>query len=270
MDDRRNGVIHRTAFVAASSPTTSPIANGEAGLWHKAFKWLYRRSGPPYVDTGLFQQRGCIPAARCSGGTPVNGNVFAIGAGTYQFVTTLTTIQTYTQIKVLGSAALSWAAALDAINGVTNANVVPGSTSTTVAIVADMVSATELRIRLADARGGNPIAGVSTSQALTATIGGGGVWSCANLNVAGKAESDCQASRFSVGITAGMITKGSYQAELPYTPAVYSFQCYSAAGLLLAATDLITISGNAINIALAGGGAPKLVATDIVAIEACE
>ncbi len=219
-------------------------------------------------DSYAFMQAGVIPAARMTGGTPVNGNVFAIGAGTYQFVTSLTTIQTYTQIKVLGSAALSWGAALDAINGVTNANVVAGSTSTVEAVVADMVTATVLRIRKADVRGGNPIAGTVATTALTATVGGGGVWTAANLNVSGKAPGDCQASICQVAITAGMVTAASFQVELPFLPTVVHCFVTASTGIQRASTDAITIAaaGQAVSIALGGGASPAIQAGDLVTV----
>ena len=255
---------------------TCPIAAGDVG------EWLDSTTIPatpkrrlangldvvqPPVASGLVYQSGVIPSARMTGGTPVNGNVFAIGAGTYQFVTSLGAPTTYTQIKVLGSAALSLAAAVHAINGVADTNVVQGSTSTVAPVVADIVS-TSLRIRLADARGGNPIAGVAASTAPTATVGGGGVWDAANLNVSGKSSGDSQVSIGQVAITAGMITAGYFNVELPFTPTVYQFDAYSAAGLLLAITDTVTIAGNSLLITLGGGGAPALVATNVISFMA--
>lgn len=269
MYDQKNLPDLRPGYRFVGS-AASPILNGDVGLWSLNGKLLQRRAGPPYVDQGIMAQRGIIPAARLTAGTPVNANVFQIGAGTYQFVTALTTIQTYTQIKVLGTAALSQAAAVNAINGAVDANVVQGSTVTVEKIVADLVSANLIRIRLADARGGNAIPGVALTTALTATIGGGGVWSVANLISVGKLASDCHVTEGSVTITAGMVTAAAYQVELPFTPTAFFAFVASSAGVQRASTDAVTISGNALNIALAGGASPAIQAGDTVYFRAIE
>jgi hypothetical protein len=273
MWDKINGPIKRSAFQpTAPTGTVCDVASGDAGLWMNNGKFLYRRTSP-VVDTGLVQQRGVIPSARMAfSAAPGNTDPFAIGTATFQFLTTLIAATTYTQIKRLATPALTLAATLDAINGVSNANVVPGSTlSGLPAIVADAVSATVLRIRKADAIGGNAIAGTVTSTALSCTItAGASAWSVANLNASGKAESDCQISTGQVAITAAMVTNASFQVELPFTPT--SAWCFvtSSAGVQRASTDAITISGNAINIALGGGASPAIQAGDLVNFMAVE
>lgn len=277
MRDRQNGPFFRTGYGIFSS-TTDPLAGvSYAHSWTDGTT-VYDVSAAgvitarPTVAGTLISQSGVVPSARMAfSANPANTNPFAIGSATFQFLTALIAPTTYTQIKRGASAAATLATTLNAINGVADVNVVPGSTfatqfaDATKYIVADAVTATVLRIRKADAQGGNAIAGTVASAALSCTISAGAsAWSVADLNVTGKASSDAQVSIGKVAITAAMITNGSVNVELPFTPTVYQFDAYSAAGLLLATTDTVTISGNSLLISLAGGGAPALVATNVI------
>lgn len=216
-------------------------------------------------------QEGVVPAARCAfSANPANNDTLTIGGKTFTFKTTLIAATTTTQVKRGGSAAVTLASLLDAINGVTNANVVKDTTPFTLSVLADAVSATVLRLRLANAQGGSPIAGVSATMALAASItGGAAAWSAANLNVSGKAPSD-SCSLSTVAITAAMVTNASFQVELPFTPTSVLAFVTASTGVQRASTDAVTISGNAISIALGGGASPAIQAGDLVTILACE
>lgn len=218
--------------------------------------------------------QGVIPSARLPFATdPSNADTLTIGGNVYKFLTTLIAADTTTQVKRGVSAAATLAALVDAINGVTNANVVLPTTPWTAAtstIVADAVTATALRIRLSAVRGGPAIAGVAPSITLAeALTPAAEIWDCANLNVTGKtAVSGEFVSDGSVAITAQMITAGSKFVELAFTPTLVTVSYASALGVPLATTDKVAISGNGLLISLAGGGAPSLIATDVVTFHA--
>lgn len=269
MFDRINSIIRRTGL-ALVAKTTSPVADGTAGLWNSSGKLLWRLSGGQ--DVGLVRGEGVIPSARCAfSANPSDADTLGIGTHTFTFKTTLAAAGATTQVKILGSAALTLAALLDAINGVTNANVVQATTPFSASIVADAVSATVLRIRKADEQGGTAIAGTVSSTALAASItAGASAWSAADLNVTGKSASDAKASFFQFAVTAAMVTNGSFQVELPFTPTAFSAFVTSSAGVQRASTDAVTISGNAISVALAGGASPAIQAGDLVRVWAIE
>jgi len=273
MYDRINSIIRRLAVALTSNSAnvaSLDSSTNDLSLENIAGALQVQRSTGR--NFGLLTQEGVIPAARMAfSANPTNGNVFQIGTATFQFVTNLAAATTYTQIKILGSAALTLAATLDAINGVTNANVVQGTTfatqfaDATKYIVADAVTATVLRIRKAATQGGAAVPGTVASLALTCTItAGASAWSAANLNVSGKLATDALATHGAVTITAAMVTNASFQVELPFTPTVVFAFVKSSTGVQRASTDAVTISGNAINIALGGGASPAIQANDVV------
>lgn len=215
--------------------------------------------------------KGVIPSARLHfSAIPTDTNTVTIGGHVFKFLTVLVAANTFTQVKRLGSAALTLAAFIDAINGVANANVVQATTPFAKSIVADAPVATALRIRLASARGGLPITGVSDSIALSETLADvTDIWNCGNLNVSGQTDAAPQQyTPTKIAITAEMITAGSFDTELAFTPGQMQVTVMSATGAVLVTDDLITISGSHVHIALAGGVAPNLQATDEVHITA--
>ncbi len=176
------------------------------------------------------------------------------------------------QVKRGTNAATTLANLIAAINGdTTNTSWVEATTAFAVPIVADAYSATVLRIRTANTRGGLPIAAASGSVALTeALTPAASIWSCGNLNVAGKAPaaSQCAIARFVPDATA--VTNASYQVELQFTPTVVMAFVTSSAGVQRASTDAVTISANAVSVALGGGASPAIQAGDLVTIIALE
>lgn len=214
---------------------------------------------------------GVIPSARLNMATnPSNTNTVVIGGHTFTFLTTLVAAGATTQVKILGSAALTRAELIKAINGTTSANVVPATTPHTKPIVADLIDTTRVRIRLADAKGGSPVtaakAATTANIAVSETLADAAdVWDRANLNETGRASAAKEVTT-SVAITAAHIAAGKVYIEMPFTPLEVTWQARSAAGVLLNSDDVVSIEGNAIKIALAGGSAPNLVATNIVTV----
>jgi hypothetical protein len=235
------------------------------------------KAGYGVTDPSLTQlmkaliQNGIVPAARLVFITDATDtDTITIGGHVFKFLTALVAANTFTQIKRGTSAAQTRADLVKAINGTASANVVQATTPFAKKIVADVVG-TSVRIRWAAARGGLPVAGVADSIALLEGLTpAASIWSAADLNVSGKAPGSQNAMLGSVAITAQMVTNASFQVELPFTPTVVLAFVTSAAGVQRASTDAVTISGNAINIALGGGASPAIQATDVVTILAVE
>jgi hypothetical protein len=266
--------VKSAAAIELTPQTTCPMPVGAPlGFWSDSTAAnKVKRRDPSGRDTGVMSAEGVIPSARLNLATnPTDADTVTIGTKTFTFKASLVAATTTTQVKILGSAALTMAAFLDAINGVANANVVLDTTPFTLSIVADAVTATKVRIQKASKQGGTPIAGTVASTPLSRTLtAGADIWSAADLNVTGKVATD---SRFTAGqfaITAAMITNGSYQVELPFTPTCFQLFVTASTGVQRASTDAVTISGNALSIALGGGASPAIQATDIVRFWAIE
>lgn len=212
--------------------------------------------------------QGTIPSSRMAASVnPTANDTVTIGGTTFKFVASLGAAAAQVQVKILGSAALTYAALVDAINGVTSdTNWVEATTPFAKTVVADMVSATVLRLRNATARGGTAAAGVSASVALAASItGGAAAWTNDNLNTIGKSPADCDEACGQFTVTAAMVSAlatGIF-IELPFTPTVFQFAVYTAAGVgKWTVTDAMTISGNAL--VLTSAGATHVAATDVI------
>lgn len=213
---------------------------------------------------------GTVPAARLVFITDAtDADTITIGGHTFKFLTTLVAANTFTQVKRGTSAAATRASLVNAINGVADATVVQATTPFDKSIVADVVS-TSVRIRLADARGGAAIPGVSPSIALAESLTpAASIWNCANLNVAGKtAASGSLGDRDQLTVTAQMITATTYNIEFSFTPTGFSATVRTSTGACRAYTDTIAISGNSLLITFGGGAAPNMQAGDIIAFEA--
>lgn len=215
----------------------------------------------------VVENGGTVPSARLNVATaPTNTDTITIGGHTFKFLAVLVAADTFTQVKI-GTAAVTRTDLIDAINGVANANVVPATTPFAVAVVADLVDTSRVRIRKATATGGTAVTAskavsIALTEALTAVAD---VWDRANLNETGKAiPSRTAVSAFA--ITAAMIAAAKVYVEFPFTPTEVSYTVKSSTGALLPCTDLVTIEGDAVKIALAGGVAPNLVATNVVTL----
>lgn len=209
---------------------------------------------------------GIIPSARLNFATnPSNTNTVTIDGHVFTFLTTPIAATTYTQIVIGANAAATLALFVKAINGVADPLIVPATTPHTLSLLADAVTATSLRIRTAASQGGAVAIGAKTSLAVSETLANAAdVWDRANLNATGRT----LAPRFTSGtiiISTQMIAAGAVFIELPFTPVDFAYSARSATGAALATSDLVTISSDALKIALEGsGGAADLVNTDIV------
>lgn len=211
---------------------------------------------------------GCIPGARFAASqNPANGNTVVIGGFTFQFVTALGAKAANVQVKILGTAALTYAALVDAINGVaTDLNWLDGTTPFGLAVVADMVTATQFRLRAAAARGGLPLPSVSGSVALAVTITSGATaWTTTNLNQNGKLPADCDQAYAAHTVSAAEITAGFIDIELDFQPTLYDIFVVTAAGVQKVITEVVTIPSNqkSLHITTGTGGTP-LAATDVL------
>lgn len=209
---------------------------------------------------------GIIPSARLNFATnPSNTNTVTIGGHVFTFLTTPIAATTYTQIVIGANAAASLALFVKAINGVADPLIVPATTPHTLSLLADAVTATSLRIRKAATQGGAVEAGAKVSLAVSETLADAAdVWDRANLNETGRTLAPSYTSG-SVIITTQMIAAGAVFIELPFTPVDFGYSARSSTGAIIPCTDLMTISGNALKLALEGaGGTNDLVNTNVV------
>ncbi len=242
--DRTNGPTVRTNFL-------QPDPTGKTGVFN-----------PALIQTGV------VPSARLAMATDAsNADTITIGGHSFHFLTTLVAANTFTQVQRGTTAAATRASLVKAINQKpADATVVQATTQFAKPVFADQVG-TSVRLRLADARGGNPMAGVSDSIALAEGLTpAGDIWSAADLNVSGKAPSSGQCSLSTLTVTAAMVTNASFQLELPFTPTTVLAFVTASTGVQRASTDAVTISTNAISIALAGSGSPAIQAGDLITV----
>lgn len=268
-DREYRGPREATALLLHSNPTAQ-FALDPAG----SDLSLENIGGVPFIQRAdgvlVGDARGVIPSARLPfSANPANNDTITIGGASFVFKTTLIAPTTATQVKRGGNAAATLATLLDAINGVTNTNVVPATTPFAASLVADAATATSLRIRKASAQGGQAVAGTVSSTALAASItAGASAWNVADLSASGAPDAQLNRALVQLTITAAMITAGGYFLELPFTPTAFLVHVLSSAGVLRSTTDAFTISGNAIAITLAGGASPAIQAGDVVTVAA--
>lgn len=215
--------------------------------------------------------QGCIPGSRMAASVnPTANDTIAIGSTTFKIVAALGAAAAQVQVLRNGTTATTYANLVNAINGDAaskNVTWVEATTPFAAAVVADMVQATQLRLRMATARGGKAMAGVSGSIALTAAItGGASAWSVANLNQSGKSPADCNQAYGQITVTAAMITNTFVDIELPFQPILQDIYVIDPTGLQRFITDQVTIPANqqCLHVALPGGAAPHVQANDII------
>lgn len=213
---------------------------------------------------------GTIPSARLNVATvPTATNTVVIGGHTFKFVAALGAVEAATQVKI-GTLAQCRTRLIDAINGVTNADVTKGTVPFSKPVVADLIDVSRVRIRYATATGGTALAAAKATAAVNIVVSetladAADVWDRLNLNLTGGANK-AKTATTTIAITAAMIAAGKVYVEFGFTPLEVAYDARSAAGVLLASDDPVTIEGNAAKIVLAGGVAPNLVATNVVAI----
>ncbi len=214
---------------------------------------------------------GIISSGRLNLATdPTNLDTVTIGGHEFRFLTTLIAATTYTQVKRGVSAAQARTDLIDAINGTTNAHVVPATTPHTLAIVADLIDTSRVRVRQASGKGGTAQAMAPASIAVSETLtAAADVWDVANLNETGSAPGK-MFSHGRVTVTAAMIAAGKVFLEFPFTPTVFNFMLISSGGGIRADNEVVSIIGNSVTITLLGGASPNAQATDIMHVFASE
>lgn len=217
------------------------------------------------------RNRGVIAASRIAfSAAPANLDTVTIGGHEFRFLTTLIAATTYTQVKRGANAAATLATLLNAVNGVSDANVVPATTIFAKTVFADAPSATVFRIQFASKVGGTPVPGPSGSITLACTItAGASAWPALNLNATGgKALADQDVSDGIVAITAAMVTNGFMDIELPFTPTQVLWDGYSSTFVKRAVNEAVTIASSHLHLTLAGGGSPNWQAGDFFVFHA--
>lgn len=254
----------------ATAPGFTPIRVGEVSIAGAAGQ-VYIASTTSNATAGFGDaNQGIIPSARLVfSAQPANTNTIAIGGKTFTFLDTLVAADATVQVKIGGNAAATLASLVKAINGVAApAEWVEATTPFAVAVVADAVG-TSLRIRSATARGGTANVLAAPNIALAEAIADAAdIWNCANMSVSGAAAKQSRRTEGTVAITAAMVTAGSYAIELPFTPAQVLWSGYASTGILRSINEAVTIVGNAIVLALAGGASPNWQATDTFRFQA--
>lgn len=237
----------------------------------------YRDDALAGIDFGEQLQTnsdGIIASARLKFSVDAaNTDTVTIGGHEFRFLTTLIAATTYTQVKRGTSLAATQASLINAINGVTDATVVPHTTPHTLKLYADLVDATHIRVRQSETQGAVPLASaaatsVTLAEGLTQAAD---IWNCANVNVSGQAPTTGQRRVHGrVTITAAMVTYTSFQIELPFTISRLNWDSYASTGIKRAVDEAVTFSGAVITLALAGGGSPNWQAGDIFDFIAAE
>lgn len=169
----------------------------------------------PATDAGAF------PGARLNMPVtqPSNGQNVTLGFGTFRFVTTLGAPETSQfQIQISGSIDQDQINLADAINGVTNAAVVPQTDPFEDNIVAIPKSGVGVYLFESTVRGGIPTCMGSFSYPLGTTITNA-FWSLADLSASDGSQPRVLFSRSGVfTVTAEAIAAGLYQLFLPFYP----------------------------------------------------
>ena len=230
---------------------------------------------------------GAIAAAVLGFATnPTAGDTVVIGADTYEFRAAAADLSddTFIAVEIGVDATTTLANLVNAINAKDGDNAHPTifqTDSTTPAlangtenVVGESISAgIALLIKGAASPGGAAQVGnpsIVLGETLTAP---GDFWKEGNVNLntlGGRAAAGQQSACLDKAITAAMITAGEAHFVFPFTVARFIIQCRSAGGLIrLFQNDTADIDGNGnVLVALAGGGAPDIQATDVVTVHA--
>lgn len=213
---------------------------------------------------------GCVPSSRFAASQQPSANdTVTIGGKVFKFVAALGAAVAQVQVLIGGNAAASYANLVDAVNGNTadqGTKWVEATTPFALAVLADMAAATQFRLRMATARGGLVLAGVSGSVALAVSVSGGAAaWTKANLNVDGKAPSDCIQAYGAHTVTAAEVTAGFVDIDLEFQPTMQDIYVTTSAGVLKTMTEQVTLPANQQSIhSTIGTGGTTLIAGDII------
>ena len=118
---------------------------------------------------------------------------------------------------------------------------------------------TAVRIRSADAPGGNIVADDPSLALAEAITDAADIWDCGNVNVntlAGRVAAQPQHAVAELAVTGPMIAAGSIRIDLPFTPARMVVDARTATGAARGAgADTSAISGAGILVSFGGGAA---------------
>jgi hypothetical protein len=176
-----------------------------------------------------------------------------IGADVYEFDGAGANIN----VAIGGSAVVTRANLIMAING-----------SGTEKVFADEI-VTAVRIRAADAAGGN-VVGKSPNIVLAESITHvADIWDVGNVNMntlGGVLSGSGQVGCTALTVTAAMIANGA-RVDFPFTPSHIVVQVWTSANILRAyGTDSFVIGNDGVAITFGGNPSPDIQATDIVRI----
>jgi hypothetical protein len=197
-------------------------------------------------------------------GAPVEGNTVVIGADTYEFRgSTPPAGGTVGRIWVYGDATSAAARTnlIDAINGVVAAaRITRDGTNTELKVASAGVTTGDIVIQSATAIGGTP-APSATATACSETLATAtDVWDSATM-YGGVVQQPRQQATVPITINADMIAKGNVQAFFSFTP-----RSAILVNRMRPQNEAYTIVGNAVSLALAGGGSPNNQANDVIDI----
>lgn len=208
----------------------------------------------PVGTTGQFQnaQGGCATATLAMPNQPIATNTITIGADIYEFDGVGVNINV-----VIGAAAAD-----------TRANLIAAiNTQGTEDVVADEIG-TGVRIRSADAPGGNPVGADPNILLAEAITDAADVWDVGNVNLNTLGgEVPAQAiGQSTLAITADMITAGAVRIDFPFTVLGYILIGKTAAGVFAnGGADDSAIANGGVVVTL-NGGVGDYAATDVLTV----
>jgi hypothetical protein len=212
---------------------------------------------------------------------PVTTNTIDVGADVYEFVTSAGNVADDANIavEIKGSAALTRAELIAAINATNEANEhaninnvaddAAALANGTEKVVADEVG-TDVRVRNADAPGGNPLAGDQDILLAEAITDAADIWKTGDVNMntlGGRAQGARQRTLAEITVTAKMITNG-HRIDAPFTPTRFSVQV-TTAGVVIGTTssDAYAIANDGLQVTFGGGAAPDMQVGDVLRVE---
>jgi len=213
---------------------------------------------------------------------PTTTDTVTIGADVYEFVTAAGQVadDANLAVEIKGSAALTLVElvagvnAADANNQHANINNVaddtPALVNGTENLVADVIGTT-MRIRSADAPGGNVVSGNPSIVLAEAITDAADIWDVGDVNMntlSGRDQDNKRTAVAEVTITAAMITN-DLRVDFPFVPVRWSAEVHTSAGVVRpAGTDAYTIGSSGIVVAFGGGASPDIQATDVLVLQA--
>jgi hypothetical protein len=232
---------------------------------------------------------GVIPHAELVlSSQPTTGDTIGIGADTYQFraAAAAVTNNGYIAVAIGGSAALTRAALIAAINATYDDNEHPNITNiaTTAPAKANGTervrayqSGTSVVIEPTQKSPGEPEGypsnpSIVLAEAITA---GADVWVEGNVNLntlGGRAGGLRRQGRASLTVSAAMITATGRHIKFPFTPTMFTVQVRKSDGgeRQTDGGDVFAISGDGVLWTAGGGAAPDVQASDTIHVHAWE